>query len=158
MRSIGVAERALELHILRITDPSRKTFGKLIAQHGTAAASVALSRLEIDQARLLVLNAAASIDKWGPKKAMKEIGMAKIVVPSMTCRVIDRAIQAHGAAGISQDTVLALMYAQLRTLRFADGNPVFFFFFFFFLPQDDFYFYFKLTNYKLLFIHITHNF
>ena len=121
MRAIGVAERALEQHILRLVDPSRKTFGKLLAQHGTASDSVAQSRLEINQARLLVLDAAAAIDKSGAKKAMKQIGMAKIVVPSMALRVIDRAIQAHGGAGVSQDYNLAFAYAMMRTLRIADG-------------------------------------
>ncbi|KAJ3198689.1 hypothetical protein HDU82_001114, partial [Entophlyctis luteolus] len=119
MRTIGMAERALEHHIIRITDPSRKTFGKLVAQHNPT--SIVDSRLEIDQARLLVLKAADSIDKHGAKAALKEIGMAKIVVPRMCCNVIDRAIQAHGAAGVSQDFPLAYMYAQIRTLRIADG-------------------------------------
>ncbi|KAJ3076863.1 hypothetical protein HDU98_011724 [Podochytrium sp. JEL0797] len=119
MRSIGLAERALDHHILRTTDPTRKTFGKLIAEHDPTP--IALSRLEIDQARLLVLKAADTIDKHGAKAALKEIGMAKIVVPQMACRVIDRAIQAHGAAGVSQDFPMAYMYAMMRTLRIADG-------------------------------------
>ncbi|KAI8622552.1 acyl-CoA dehydrogenase [Chytriomyces sp. MP71] len=119
MRSIGMAERALELHILRATDPARKTFGKMIAQHDPNP--IAESRMQLDQARLLVLNAADRIDKLGPKAALKEIGMAKIVVPRMALAVIDRAIQVHGAAGVSQDTPLAYMYAAMRTLRIADG-------------------------------------
>ncbi|KAI9334142.1 acyl-CoA dehydrogenase/oxidase [Obelidium mucronatum] len=119
MRSIGLAERALELHIARATDPSRKTFGKLIAEHNPNP--ITESRLEIDQARLLVLKAADMMDKYGAKAALKEIGMAKIVVPQMACRVIDRAIQAHGAAGVSQDFPLAYFYAMMRTLRIADG-------------------------------------
>ncbi|KAJ3296046.1 hypothetical protein HDU79_007669 [Rhizoclosmatium sp. JEL0117] len=119
MRSIGMAERALELHVLRTTDPSRKTFGKLIADHNPTP--IAESRIEINQARLLVLDAADKIDKFGAKAALKEIGMAKIIVPQMACRVIDRAIQAHGGAGVSQDFPLAYMYAMMRTLRIADG-------------------------------------
>ena len=99
MRSIGMAERALECHILRLNDPSRQTFGKLLGQHGTAADTVCQSRLEIDQARLLVLSAAANIDKVGAKGAMNDIAKAKIVVPQMALNVIDRAIQAHGGAG-----------------------------------------------------------
>ncbi|KAI8836266.1 acyl-CoA dehydrogenase/oxidase [Chytriomyces cf. hyalinus JEL632] len=119
MRAIGLAERALELHILRITDPSRKPFGKMIAQHNPVP--IVNSRLELDQARLLVLMAADKIDAAGPKAALKEIGMAKIVVPRMALAVFDRAIQAYGAAGVSQDTPLAYMYAMMRTLRIADG-------------------------------------
>ena len=121
MRSIGVAERALEYHIKRLNDPSRKTFGKLLAQHGVAADNVCQSRLEIDAARLMVLNAAAAIDKHGAKAAQKQIAMAKIIVPSMALNVIDRAIQAHGGAGVSQDVPLARLYAGMRTLRIADG-------------------------------------
>ncbi|KAJ3040547.1 Acyl-CoA dehydrogenase member 10 [Rhizophlyctis rosea] len=121
MRSIGMAERALQYHILRATDPTRKTFNKLLAQHGTVAASIAESRIEIDQARLLVLRAAASIDRVGAKKAMNEIAMAKVVVPNVVCQVIDRAIQVYGAGGVGQDFPLAYMYAGMRTLRIADG-------------------------------------
>ncbi|KAJ3106221.1 hypothetical protein HDU97_006854 [Phlyctochytrium planicorne] len=121
MRTIGSAERALEFHLKRVTDPSRKTFNKLIAQHGTTTDAIAASRSEIDQARLLVLRAADAIDKVGAKGAMNYIGMAKVVVPSMCLRVIDRAIQAHGAAGVCQDFPLAYMYAMMRTLRIADG-------------------------------------
>ncbi|KAI8925626.1 acyl-CoA dehydrogenase/oxidase [Entophlyctis helioformis] len=121
MRSIGIAERALELHILRVTDSSRKTFGKVLSQHGNAADAVAQSRMELDQARLLVFRAADMIDKVGPKDAMNYIAMAKVIVPSTTLRIIDRAIQAHGAKGVSQDTPLANLYAFSRTLRIADG-------------------------------------
>jgi acyl-CoA dehydrogenase len=121
MRAIGMAERALEYHLLRLTDPSRKTFGKLLAQHGINQDLVCQSRLEIDQARLLVLNAAAQIDKVGAKGAMNQIAMAKIIVPNMALQVIDRSIQAHGGAGVSQDFPLANMYAFMRTLRIADG-------------------------------------
>ncbi|KAJ3278741.1 Acyl-CoA dehydrogenase member 10 [Borealophlyctis nickersoniae] len=121
MRAIGCAERALEWHLLRATDTSRQTFGKILAQHGAAAESIAKSRLEIDQARLLVLRAAASIDRGGAKAAMNEIAIAKVVVPQVTCRVIDRAIQAYGAGGVGQDLPLAYLYAGMRTLRIADG-------------------------------------
>jgi len=121
MRSIGAASRALDLMIQRVTDPSRKTFGKFLHEHGTVIAEIAKSRAEIEAARLLVLSAALQIDNYKAKGAMKEIGIAKFVVPAMACNVVDRAIQAFGAEGLSQDQELASMYAQLRTLRFADG-------------------------------------
>ncbi|KIJ70319.1 hypothetical protein HYDPIDRAFT_23435 [Hydnomerulius pinastri MD-312] len=121
MRSIGAASRALDLMIQRVTDPSRKTFGKFLYEHGTVIAEVAKSRAEIESARLLVLSAALQIDKYKAKGALKEIGIAKFVVPQMACTVVDRAMQAYGAEGLSQDQELASMYAQLRTLRLADG-------------------------------------
>jgi len=121
MRSIGVAQYALDLMIQRVTDPSRKTFGKYLYEHGTVIADIANSRAEIEASRLLVLSAAHQIDKFKAKGALKEIGMAKFIVPSMTGRVIDRAIQAYGAEGVSQDTPLARMAAGVRTLRIADG-------------------------------------
>lgn len=121
MRCIGMAERSLELMLNRVTDPTRKTFGKTLAEHGTIVHNITMSRLEIDQARFLVLNAAKRIDEVKAKGALKEIGMAKIVAPSMLLKVVDRAMQAHGAGGISQDTPLAKFYAGGRTLRFADG-------------------------------------
>jgi len=121
MRSIGVAQAALDLMILRVTDPSRKTFGKFLWQHGTVLADIAQSRAEIEQARLLVLSAAMQIDKHRAKGAAKEIGMAKFVVPSMALGVVDRAIQSFGAEGLSQDQELAEMWSRLRTLRIADG-------------------------------------
>src|SRR5207248_1221789 len=121
MRAIGMCERAFDFMLARVTDPSRKTFGKLIAQHGTTVATIAQSRMEIDQARFLVLNAADKIDKAKAKGAMKEIGMAKVVVARLTYQTIDRAIQMHGAVGLSQDFPLAKMYAAARALRFADG-------------------------------------
>ncbi|KAG9317241.1 acyl-CoA dehydrogenase/oxidase C-terminal [Chiua virens] len=113
MRSIGAASRALDLMIERVTDPSRKTFGKFLHEHGE-------SRADIEAARLLVLSAALQIDLHRAKGALKEIGIAKFVVPSMACNVVDRAMQAFGAEGLSQDQGLASMYAQLRTLRLAD--------------------------------------
>lgn len=86
MRSIGAAERGLDLMLARVTDPSRRTFGKLLAEHGTIVSDIAKSRMIIDQARFLVLNAADMIDKVGAKSALKEIGMAKVfVVVSNSC-------------------------------------------------------------------------
>ncbi|EGO01728.1 hypothetical protein SERLA73DRAFT_177178 [Serpula lacrymans var. lacrymans S7.3] len=121
MRSIGAASMALDLMIQRITDPSRKTFGKYLYEHGTVIADIAHSRAEIESSRLLVLSAALQIDKYKAKGALKEIGIAKFVIPSMALRVIDRAMQAYGAEGLSQDQPLASMFANLRTLRIADG-------------------------------------
>ncbi|KAF8450777.1 acyl-CoA dehydrogenase NM domain-like protein [Boletus edulis BED1] len=120
MRSIGVASTALDLMIQRVTDPSRKTFGKFLYEHGTVIAEIAKSRAEIEAARLLVLKG-LQIDKHKAKGALKEIGIAKFVVPAMACEVVDRAIQAFGAEGVSQDQHLAGMYVQLRALRLADG-------------------------------------
>ncbi|KAI0069047.1 acyl-CoA dehydrogenase NM domain-like protein [Artomyces pyxidatus] len=121
MRSIGAAQLALDTMIQRVTDPSRKTFGKYLYEHGTVVSDIAKSRAEIESARLLVYSAALQIDKFKAKGAMKEIGIAKFVVPSMALQVVDRAMQAFGAQGLSQDTDLALMWANLRTLRLADG-------------------------------------
>ncbi|KIY49577.1 acyl-CoA dehydrogenase NM domain-like protein [Fistulina hepatica ATCC 64428] len=121
MRSIGAAQAALDLMLLRVSDPNRKTFGKLLHQHGNVIAEIARSCADIESGRLLVLSAAHQIDKHGPKGAIKAIGMAKFTVPSMACAVVDRAIQAFGAEGLSQDQDLAAMYAGLRTLRLADG-------------------------------------
>jgi len=121
MRSIGVAQGALALMLERITDPNKKTFGKYLHEHGTVIAEIAKSRADIDSARLLVLSAALQIDKHKAKGALKEIGIAKFVVPSMALTVVDRAIQAFGAEGVSQDQWLARSYAGLRTLRIADG-------------------------------------
>jgi len=100
---------------------SRVAFGKPLAEQGTIRADIAQSRMEIEQARLLVLKAAQMMDTVGNKVARAEIAMIKVVVPSMTLRVLDRAIQAHGGAGVSQDTFLASAWAQVRTLRLADG-------------------------------------
>jgi len=119
MRSIGVAERALELMCSRVR--SRVAFGKTIAEQGTIRADIARSRMEIEQARLLVLKAAYMMDTVGNKVAQAEIAMIKVVVPSTTLRVLDRAIQAHGGAGVCQDTFLASAWANVRTLRLADG-------------------------------------
>jgi len=119
MRSIGIAERCLELMVQRVQ--KRKAFGKLIAEQGIIMQHVAKSRMEIDQARLLVYRAAHAMDTMGNIIARDQIAMIKAVVPEMTCRVIDRAIQAHGAAGVSSDFILAYAYAGTRTLRIADG-------------------------------------
>jgi alkylation response protein AidB-like acyl-CoA dehydrogenase len=119
MRCIGVAERALETMCKRVH--SRIAFGKALAEQGTIRTDVAHSRMEIEQARLLVLKAAYKMDTEGNKAARDEIAMIKVVVPNVTLRVLDRAIQAHGGAGVSHDTFLAAAWANVRTLRLADG-------------------------------------
>jgi acyl-CoA dehydrogenase len=119
MRLIGVAERALE-SMCRRAD-SRVAFGKKISEQGTIRADIAESRMEIEQARLLVLKAAYMMDTVGNKAARAEIAMIKIIAPNVTLRALDRAIQAHGAAGVCQDTFLAAAWANSRTLRLADG-------------------------------------
>ena len=107
--------------LARVNDPSRKTFGKNLSEHGVLIERLAKSRMEIDAARLVVLNAAMKIDEAGAKGALKEIAEAKVLVPETTLAVIDRAIQSFGGAGVSQDTPLANMWAQSRTLRIVDG-------------------------------------
>ena len=119
MRCIGAAERALELMCVRVQ--SRVAFGKPLAEQGTIRADIAASRMEIEQARLLTLKAAHLMDAVGNKAARAEIAMIKVVAPNVALRVIDRAIQAHGGAGVSQDTFLASAWAAIRTLRLADG-------------------------------------
>jgi acyl-CoA dehydrogenase len=119
MRCIGVAERALETMCKRVL--SRVAFGKPLAEQGTIRADIAMSRMEIEQARLLTLKAAYMMDTVGNKAAQAEIAMIKVVAPNVTLRVLDRAIQAHGAAGVSQDTFLADSWAMVRALRLADG-------------------------------------
>ncbi len=119
MRCIGVAERALETMCKRVL--SRVAFGKTLAEQGTIRADIAASRMEIEQARLLTLKAAHMMDTAGNKAARGEIAMIKVVAPNVTLRVLDRAIQAHGGAGVSQDTFLAGAWANVRTLRLADG-------------------------------------
>ena len=121
MRCIGAAEKAVEWMISRINDPGKKTFGKPLSEHGVILEWIAKSRLEIDAARLIVLNAAMKIDESNAKGALKEIAEAKVMVPSMALTVIDRAVQSFGGAGVCQDTPLANMWAQIRTLRIADG-------------------------------------
>ncbi|MDQ2947608.1 MAG: acyl-CoA dehydrogenase family protein [Acidobacteriota bacterium] len=119
MRLIGVAERALELLCKRVQ--SRTAFGKKIAEQGTIRADIATSRMEIEQARLLTLKAAHMMDTVGNKAARAEIAMIKVIAPNVALRVLDRAIQAHGAAGVCQDYFLAAAWANSRTLRLADG-------------------------------------
>lgn len=119
MRAIGVAERALALMVDRVNN--RIAFGKPLAEQGVVQQQVALSRNEIDQARLLCHKAAWVIDKKGNKEARNEVAMIKAVAPQMACNVLDRAIQVHGAAGISDDTVLARLYGWHRAMRLFDG-------------------------------------
>jgi acyl-CoA dehydrogenase len=119
MRCIGVAERALETMCKRVQ--ARVAFGKPLAEQGTIRADIAASRMEIEQARLLTLKAAHMMDTVGNKEARAEIAMIKVVAPNVALRVLDRAIQAHGAAGVSGDTFLASAWANARTLRLADG-------------------------------------
>ena len=119
MRCIGVAERALETMCKRVQ--SRVAFGKPLAEQGTIRADIAISRMEIEQARLLTLKAAYMMDTAGNKEARAEIAMIKVVAPNVALRVLDRAIQAHGGAGVAQDTFLAAAWAGVRTLRIADG-------------------------------------
>lgn len=121
MRAIGSAEKALDWMLARINDPNKKPFGKTLSEHGVILDWVAKSRVEIDAARLIVLNAAIKIDEKDAKSALKEIAQAKVLVPTMALTVIDRAVQSFGAAGICQDTPLANMWAQTRTLRIVDG-------------------------------------
>jgi acyl-CoA dehydrogenase len=119
MRLIGLAERALETMCRRVS--ARVAFGKPLVEQGTIRADIAESRMDIDTARLLTLEAARLMDTVGNKDARREIAMIKIVVPRTALRVIDRAIQAHGAAGVSDDVPLASAWAHARSIRLADG-------------------------------------
>jgi acyl-CoA dehydrogenase len=119
MRTIGLAERALELMCRRAS--TRVAFGKTIAQQTVTQERIAEARCMIDQARLLTLKAAWMMDTAGNKAAKAEIAMIKVVAPTMACQVIDWAMQVHGGAGLCQDFPLAQYYAHVRTLRFADG-------------------------------------
>jgi acyl-CoA dehydrogenase len=119
MRLIGLAQRALEAMVARAQ--SRVAFGKPLAAQGTVQQAIAQSRCDIEQARLLTLAAADALDRHGNKAAKDAIGMIKIVAPRMACEVIDRAIQVHGGAGLSDDFFLAHAYAGARALRLADG-------------------------------------
>ena len=119
MRSIGAAERALEMMVDRLQ--ARIAFGKPLAEQSVWHERIADSRCMIDQARLLTLNAAHRMDTVGNKQARAEIAMIKVVAPNMSCQIVDWAIQAHGAAGVSQDFWLAEAYAHQRTVRIVDG-------------------------------------
>ena len=119
MRTIGMAERALELLCHRAEN--RETFGHSLSERGNIQDWIAESRVEIDQARLLTLHTAWLMDSVGNKAARNEIAAIKVVAPAMALRVVDRAIQVHGGAGVSDDFPLASMWAHLRTVRLADG-------------------------------------
>jgi acyl-CoA dehydrogenase len=119
MRLVGVAERALELMRERVKE--RKAFGKPLAEQGVIMEWIADSRIEIEQARLLTLKVAHMMDTVGNKEARAEIAMIKVLAPNIALRVLDRAIQAHGGAGVSDDFPLAYFWASARTLRLADG-------------------------------------
>ncbi len=119
MRLIGMAERAV--HLMAERGERRSAFGRPLAEHDSIAGGMAESRVEIEQARLLVLRAAWAMDTHGPQAAAADISMIKLVVPRMACRVIDLSIQVHGGAGFSDDFPLARLYAQARMLRIGDG-------------------------------------
>lgn len=119
MRAIGAAERALELMVKRAE--SRVTFGEKLSSRANIQDWIAEARIEIDQARLLTLHAADMMDKHGNKVAKNEIAEIKVVAPAMALKIIDRAIQVHGGAGVTEDFPLASMWAHMRTLRLADG-------------------------------------
>lgn len=119
LRLVGLAERALETMVARVRE--RVAFGKPLAEQGVIVEWIADSRIEIDQARLLTYDAAERLDRDGGKAARHAIAMAKVVAPSVAQRVIDRAIQAFGAKGVSEDTMLAAAFASARSLRIADG-------------------------------------
>ncbi|GAY08976.1 acyl-CoA dehydrogenase family protein [Pseudonocardia sp. N23] len=119
MRLIGMAERSIDLMVRRARD--RVAFGRPLADQGVVREQIALSRIQVEQARLLVLKTAWLIDEHGAKGAATEIAAIKVAVPRMACEVIDRAMQIHGAAGMSDDVPLAYFYSWARALRFADG-------------------------------------
>jgi acyl-CoA dehydrogenase len=119
MRLIGMAERAIDLMVKRAQ--SRVAFGKPLAEQGVVREQIARSRIEVEQARLLVYKTAWLIDRYGAKGAATEIAAIKVITPRIACDVIDRAIQIHGGAGMSDDTPLAYFYVWARALRLADG-------------------------------------
>lgn len=121
MRSIGAAEKALEWFLARINDERKKPFKKLLSEHGIMIERIAQARIEIDSARLVVLNAAIAIDNANAKAALKEIAISKVLVPATLLKTIDMAMQAYGGAGVCQDTPLPRMYASGRTMRIVDG-------------------------------------
>jgi acyl-CoA dehydrogenase len=115
------AEKGLEYFVARVNDPKRTPFGKTLSGQGATIERIAHCRIEIDAARLIVLNAAAKIDEIDAKHALVEIAEAKVYVPNMALKVIDQAIQAHGGGGVSQEFPLAGMWASGRTMRLVDG-------------------------------------
>jgi acyl-CoA dehydrogenase len=119
MRAIGQAERALEKMCKRVK--SRTAFGKPVSEQTVTLERIAEARIMIEQTRLLVLKAAYMMDKVGNKVARAEIAMIKVAAPNMLCQIVDWAIQAHGAAGVTSDFGLAKAYSHARTLRLADG-------------------------------------
>ncbi|CAN6468213.1 unnamed protein product [Victoria cruziana] len=119
MRLIGAAERGMQIMVERAL--SRKVFGKLIAEQGSFLSDLAKCRTELEMTRLLVLEAANQLDLHGNKKARGFLAMAKVAAPRTALQVLDMAIQVHGGAGVSSDTVLAHLWASARTLRIADG-------------------------------------
>ncbi|WP_233159224.1 acyl-CoA dehydrogenase family protein [Pseudonocardia sp. MH-G8] len=119
MRLIGMAERAIDLMVRRAK--ARTAFGRPLADQGVVREQIAQSRIEVEQARLLVLKTAWLIDSYGSKGAASEIAAIKVICPRMACAVIDRALQVHGGAGMSDDTPLAYFYVWARALRLADG-------------------------------------
>jgi acyl-CoA dehydrogenase len=119
MRAIGMSELCLELMVARSQE--RKSFGKYLHQHGAISEWIARSRIEIEQARLLVLKTASLIDQLGARQARKEISMIKVITPTLLTTIADRAMQVFGAMGVSPDTPLADLYTAGRVLRFADG-------------------------------------
>ncbi|KAF9673266.1 hypothetical protein SADUNF_Sadunf10G0006400 [Salix dunnii] len=119
MRLVGASERGMQMMVQRAL--SRRAFGKLIAEHGSFRSDIAKCRIELEKTRLLVLEAADQLDRLGNKKARGTIAMAKVAAPNMALMVLDTAMQVHGAAGVSSDTVLAHLWATSRTLRIADG-------------------------------------
>ena len=121
MRTVGAAERCLDLMLIRGADEGRRAFGKLMREHGSQAERIALSRIDIDASRLLVLSAAHRLDVSGTKNAIVEIAEAKVLVPRVALQVCDYAIQMFGAEGVSQDQALSTMWAGLRTIRIVDG-------------------------------------
>jgi acyl-CoA dehydrogenase len=121
MRAVGASERALELLIHRLNDERKVPFGQPLSEHGVLLEWVAKARIEIDATRLVVLNAAIKADQKDTKFALREIAEAKVKAPQVALQVIDRAIQAHGAMGVCQDTPLPKLWTHLRTLQIADG-------------------------------------
>ena len=122
MRLLGLGERATQIMIRR--SKSRRTFGKDLWMHQDVRLKVAKSRVELDAARLVVLDAAASLDRVGNKASRGKVSEAKFIVPRTVLRIIDRSIQIHGGAGVGDTTPLAAMWASARTLRLADGPDV----------------------------------